>query len=307
MIRKTVFLFLIVAMSASYGQNSVSVDSRDTPVTLKVETVVSDFEANGAVSVDAEGNVFVSQYGVYVQSGGNGTKTIKVGPSGAVLRTLDDLSGPMGSVKDSKGNIFINNDNNTQRGIVLKIDKKGNRTEFAKLTGWPSGMAIDKNDALYITNYAAPRIDRIDSEGTVTTFAEDERLAGCVGIDFTNDGRLVVSNFFSATIFLIDQVGQITELVSMPEVIVQGWGIGYLTVVDDVIYATGIAVSKVFRVTLDGSHQWFAGDGVAKSVDGDLKTASLSNPNGIASDKKKKILYISEYGPGGGLRKIKLN
>ena len=40
---------------------------------LEVETLVSDFAANGAVSVDQEGVIYVSEYGRFVDTGGSGT------------------------------------------------------------------------------------------------------------------------------------------------------------------------------------------------------------------------------------------
>ena len=75
---------------------------------------------------------------------------------------------------------------------------------------------------------------------------------------------------------------------------------------DDQIYVTGIAVNKIYRVSMDGKVVRFAGSGTGKSIDDILIKASFAGPNGIASDKKNKILYISEYGRGGGIRKIQL-
>lgn len=273
----------------------------------KVETLLSDFAANGAVSVDEEGNVYVSEYGVYTINGGNGKRLFKISPNGQVLDSLNNLSGPMGTKKDSKGNLYINNDNNTKRGVVLKVTPDGKRVAFAEISGWPSSMTIDSQDNLYITNYNTGKINKIDKNGNVSIFSEDERLLGGVGIDFDSKGNLVVSNFYTAKIFSISKDGKISQVAQLEDIVVQGWGIGYIAVLDDFIYATGIAVSKIFKISLDGKVELFAGNGKAASVDGDLLTSSLSNPNGIAADKKNKILYISEYGPKGGIRKIRLD
>ncbi|WP_394750973.1 hypothetical protein [Spongiimicrobium salis] len=273
---------------------------------IKVETLAPNFRANGAVSVDQDGHVNISEYGVFINTGGNGNSIFKLDASGKILDTISNLSGPMGTVTDANNNLYVNNDNNMTRGQILRISPEGDRKVFATLPGWPSGMAMDTQGTLYVTNYNAPRIDMIDAHGTVSTFAEDPRLSGCVGIDFTSKGELVVSNFYTATIFLINSKGVIKELVTLKDIVVQGWGIGYLTVIDDTIYATGIAVSKLFKVSLDGSYEIFTGNGKAESVNGILQSASLNYPNGISSDKKNKILYISEYGPGGGIRKIQL-
>lgn len=272
-----------------------------------VETLQPNFDANGAISIDKEGDIFVSEYGIFTQEGGNGNRLFKISPKGIILDSLNSLSGPMGSAKDSKGNLFVNNDNNMRRGVLLKVEPSGTKIEFAEISGWPSGMIIDKQDNLYITNYNTGKIDKVDSQGKVSILCNDERLLGAVGIDFDSSGNLIVSNFYTAKLFSVTKNGRITEIAEIKGAIVQGWGLGYLTVVDDVIYATGIAVNKIFKISLDGVVEVFAGNGTGKSIDGEALSASFSNPNGIASDKNNKILYISEYGPLGSIRKIHLN
>ncbi len=272
----------------------------------KVETLQSNFAANGAVSVDADGNVYVSEYGIFEGTGGNGSRVFKLSPSGEILETMEGLSGPMGTKKDKAGNLFINNDNNTQRGIVVKVAPDGTRTDFATIAGWPSSMAIDADDNLYITNYNAASLHRIAPDGAVSLISSDSRLNGCVGIDFDSNGNLIVGNFYTAQILRVTLDGVVEEIATIPNIVVEGWGLGYLTVVEDIIYTTGIAVSKLYKVDLEGDIEWFAGNGASKSIDGELLDASISNPNGISSDKANKILYISEYGPGGGVRKIEL-
>lgn len=273
---------------------------------LKLETLISDFPANGAVSVDQEGNVYVSEYGTFINTGGDGYRIFKLSPEGTVLDTLTQLSGPMGTKKDSKGNLYINNDNNTIRGQVTQITPDGDRNIIASVPGWPSSMTIDDENNLYITNYTRPTIHKISPDGKTEIFIEDERLAGCVGIDLDSEGNLIVSNFATADIYYIDKAGTLRLITRIPDIVIQDFGIGYLTVVDDVIYATGIAVSKIFKVSLGGEIEVFAGTGEAGQLDGELLKAKISNPNGIAADKKNKILYISEWTGIGGVRKIQL-
>ena len=88
---------------------------------LRVETLISNFAANGAVSVDINGHIYISEYGRFVDTGGTGTRVFKLNAKGEILETIEGLSGPMGTAKDSKGNLFINNANNTAKGEVLKI------------------------------------------------------------------------------------------------------------------------------------------------------------------------------------------
>lgn len=272
----------------------------------KVETLISNFEANGAISVDREGVVYVSEYGRFVNTGGSGTRVFKIAPDGKILDTIQGLSGPMGTAKDVKGNLYINNANNTVTGQVLKITPKGDREIIATIDGWPSSMAIDRFDNLYISNYTAPTVHKVTPEGEVLVYATDERLAGGVGIDIDSKGNVIVANFVTADIFSINKKGDVTLIANIPDIVVSNFGIGYITVIHDIIFATGIAVNHLFKVTLDGEVEIIAGNGDAAQIDGPLLEASFSNPNGISSDKYTKTLYISEYTGVGGLRKIEL-
>lgn len=272
----------------------------------KVQVLHKDFVANGACSTDNMGNIYVSEYGIFEETGGNGSRLFKISPKGEIITTYKGLSGPMGSQTDSQGNLFLNNDNNTLRGVVVKIDNKGNKSDLAIVEGWPTGMAIDKNDMIYLTNYNLPRINTVTSDGKVELLIEDERLLGCTGIDFLSNDDIIVSNFIDAKIYRINKELEITEITTIDNITVQGWGIGYITVIEDEIYATGIAVNKIFKISLDGTYEIFAGNGDGETVEGNLLNAAINYPNGIASDKENKILYISEYGQKGGIRKIQL-
>lgn len=300
------FSLFISFVSCQENESPTPEPAPTPPKVLKVETLVPNFQGNGAVSVDNQGTVYVSEYGVYNNETGqgSGTRLFKISPQGQVLDTLKNLTGPMGTKKDSKGNLYINNDNNNTRGIVVKVTPNGERSNFATVPGWPSSTAI-KNDVLFVTNYNSPTIHTIDTKtGNVSLYLKDDRLTNCVGIDFDSNGNLLVSNFSKAIIYSINKDKEITKLTTIDEAINQGWGIGYLTVVDDIIYATGIAVSKIYKISLDGKVEVFAGNGEAKHVDGKLSEASFYYPNGISSNKTQKILYISEYGRG--IRKIEL-
>ncbi len=272
----------------------------------EVETMISDFPANGALSLDRKGNIYISEYGRFVDTGGSGTRIFKISPKGRILDTIQGLSGPLGTATDSKGNLYVNNANNTVNGQVLRVSPDGDRDVIATIDGWPSSMTIDHNDNLFISNYTAPTVHKISADGVVTVLANDPRLFGGVGIDLDSKGNVIVANFYTADIYSIDNNGEISLIANIPDIVIQNFGIGYITVVNDVIYATGIAVNYVYKVSLDGTIETFAGTGENAQVDGPLLEASFVNPNGITFDHYSKTLYISEYTGVGGVRKIKL-
>ncbi|TPN83900.1 NHL repeat-containing protein [Aquimarina algicola] len=274
---------------------------------VEVETVVSDFAGNDAVSVDRRGNVFVSEYGQFENTGGNGTRILKINKQGDVSEFITGLIGPLGNAIDNQGNFYVNNANNTARGDVLKVTPNGDRIVLATIDGWPSGLTLDYKNNIYVSNFATPTVHKITPDGEVSVYASDPRLAGCVGIDFDRKGNLVVSNFSTADILSISTDGSVSLVATIPDIVVNGFGIGYSTVVGNSVFATGIAVNKIFRVSLqDGKVEEFAGTGDAATIDGPIEEASFNGPNGITSDKYERALYISEFGGSGSVRKIKL-
>ncbi|MDY8136992.1 SMP-30/gluconolactonase/LRE family protein [Aquimarina sp. 2201CG5-10] len=273
---------------------------------FEVETIVSDFSGNDAVSVDRRGNIYVSEYGQFTNTGGNGTRVLKVSQDGDLTEFLTDLTGPLGNAFDNQGNFYVNDANNTVSGNVVKITPDGTRTILATIDGWPTGMTLDRNNNIYVSNFLSPTVHKITQDGEVTVYATDPRLTGGVGIDFDRQGNLIVGNFSTADIVSIDKNGSVSLIANIPDIVINGFGIGYITVVGNSIFATGIAVNKIFKVSLDGEIKVFAGTGEAAVIDGLVLEASFNGPNGITSDKYGKAIYVSEFGGTGALRKIKL-
>ncbi len=272
----------------------------------EVETIISDFAGNDAVSVDRSGNVYVSEFGQFVGANGNGTRVFKVSKSGKLTEFLSDLTGPLGNAIDGQGNFYVVNGSGGGSGDILKITTDGTRTVLATINGFPSGLTLDYQNNVYVSNFGTPTVHKITPSGEVSVYATDPRLAGGVGIDFDRRGNLVVGNFATADILSIDPNGSVSLIATIPDIAVNGFGIGYITVVGNSVFATGIGVNKIFRITLDGEIEEFAGTGEAAVIDGPIKEASFNGPNGITADKYGKALYISEFGGTGALRKIKL-
>lgn len=272
---------------------------------LEVSTLVSELPANDAVSIDKKGTIYVSEFGQFDGSGGSGTRVFQITPDGQVVPFVTELKGPLGNITDRKGNLYVVDGNNGQLGQILKIAPDGTRTTLATIAGWPAGLAMDHQENLYVSNYVLPVVHKITPDGTINEYANDPILAGGVGIDFDRKKNLIVGNFNTGAIAKIDPEGDVTLLATLPDVI-NGFTLGYLTVVGNTTFATGIGTNKIYKVTPTGVISVFAGNGEAASKDGSLLEASFHNPNGIGYDDTNKILYISEFGGNGALRKIDL-
>ncbi len=302
------FIMMAFAIFILSGSSSLLISCYGDGVdpALEVETIVADFTGNDAVSVDRYGNVYVSEYGQFTNTGGNGTRVFKVTPDGDVTEFIDGLTGPLGNAIDADGNFYVNDANNTVSGNVVKITPDGIRSVLATIDGWPSGMTLDDHNNIYVSNFLTPTVHKITPNGEVSVYASDPKLAGGVGIDFDYKGNLIVGNFSTADIVSIDKTGTVSLLATIPDIVVNGFGIGYITVVRNSVFATGIGVNKIFRVTLNGTIEEFAGTGDALVSDGLLEKASFNGPNGITTDLYGKTIYISEFGGTRALRKIEL-
>ena len=274
----------------------------------KVETVVPNFLGNDGVSVDRQGKVLTSNFGNF-----SGTEVLRTNPrTGDFEIAVDSVLAPTGNAVDRNGNIFVVNNirftaenDGTTEADVIKVLPDGTRTVLATLPGFPSGLTLDNRGNAYVSNFSFPGVHKVTPEGEATVFAEDVRLGGSVGIDFDNKGNLYVGNFVSGEILKIKRDGAVELLATLP-IIVDDFVIGYLTHFAGSLFVTAIGENVIYRVSLSGDISVFTGNGQAGTIDGPLEEASFNSPNGIAVDPIRRVIYISEFGAGGGLRAIKL-
>ena len=144
------------------------------------------------VSVDVFGNLFlaeisnsrirkVSTNGVITTIAGNGTN----GYSGdGVPATNTSLCTPIDTILDASGNLFIADENNyrirkvSTNGIIMTV--AGNGTNVFSGDGGPAtkaglshpiGIALDSCGNLFISDNAANRVRKVDTNGFITTVA----------------------------------------------------------------------------------------------------------------------------------------
>nr|WP_298995189.1 hypothetical protein [uncultured Allomuricauda sp.] len=272
-----------------------------------VETIVPNFLGNDGVSIDRQGNVLTSNFGNF-----SGTEVLRTMPkTGDFEIAVDSVLAPTGNAVDRHGNIYVVNNirftaqnDGTTEADVLKVSPDGTRTILATLPGFPSGLTLDSKGNAYVSNFSFPGVHKVTPQGEATVFAEDARLGGSVGIDFDIKGNLYVGNFVTGEILKIKRNGTIELLATLPTV-VDDFVIGYLTYFAGSLFVTAIGENVIYRVTLSGDMSIFAGNGQSGTIDGSLEEASFASPNGIAADPLRKVLYISEFASGGGLRAIK--
>lgn len=267
---------------------------------LLVETLIPDFTASDGLYVATDGTIIASDFGVFDDDLqiGLGTKVFSVTPEGVVSEKATGFVAPMGGGMDSQGNFYFTHENGGDGvdGKVVRVTPDGSTAEIATLPAWPSGVAVDDNDNLYIANFAGPLLHKIAPDGTVSVVAQDNRLFGCVGIDIDETGHIITANFYDGSIYQVTpDSGDISLIAQIPD-LVEFFAIGYITLFEGDIYATGIGDNKIFKITMDGQISTLAGTGANGSNDGLIADATFSNPNGIAADATRRRLYISQFG-----------
>ena len=143
------------------------------------------------LAIDANGNIFAAN---------QQNKTIdKITPQGAVSIFASNLPNLAGLAFDASGNLFATSSNNAYNetaGVIYKFTPDGNRTTVCSglMLSVQDGIAIDKNDNLYVTCYSpyfsTSSVVRISPSGIVTTLTTSFHIP--LGITLDANGTLYV-------------------------------------------------------------------------------------------------------------------
>jgi hypothetical protein len=324
----------------------------------------AQFRGPNALSMDPAGNLFIADVNNhrvrFVNLGATATiisgQTVQPGNittvagTGVVGFNGDNipattalLNGPRAVTVDSSDNLYIADFNNNR---IRKVDTAGTITTVAgtgvrgflgdngpalaaQLNG-PNGIFVDSAGNLYIAETLGQRVRKVDTTGTVTTFAGGgipvlgdggpataAQFDPYSGVAFDSSGNFYIADLVNNRIRKVNLVtGIITTIAGTgvtgsvgdggPATAAQLNGpiavaldsAGNLYIAD----STGRRVRKVNQVT--GIITTIAGTGASGSAgDGFPATAAqLNNPQGVALDSSGN-LYISEFA-GHRVRKV---
>ena len=243
------------------------------------------------VALDASGNMYISDGGIYCSGPGgytvrkvdtHGTITTvagtgKVGFSGdGGPATKAQLNVPIAVAVDQKGNLYITDESNHR---IRKVDKDGIITTFAgtgkggyygdgglaakaRLTD-PGGLAFDARGNLYVADYKSVR--KIDPSGTITT------VAGTGQAGFSGDGGPATEAKLTATDVALDGKGN--------------------------MYITDTENHRIRKVDKDGIIYTVAGSG-KKGYSGDggpATKAALQDPVCLAVDSEGNVFFTDHH------------
>lgn len=295
--------------------------------TVNGNAVSAQFKLPYGISVDADGNIFISEAGGGIRMISAAGQVSSLGTDGLPGPPFDvpKFNNPHGVVKDKNGNLFVANFNNHN---ILKITPSGTVSVFAGVlfAGTadgpgdvaniisPNGIAIDKDDNLYVSD-GNNAIRKILPSGYVYTLA-GQPLAGAADgqgplAQFNHPGGLAVDN--EGNIYVADQSNFSIRKIT-PNGFVTTIAGGTLGTADGIGAAaqfqhpTGITVDQsgnlyvvdnnngtVRRIAPDGEVKTIAGGGPVGVESGVGTDVHFAEPDGIAIGPDGN-LYVAEYG-----------
>ncbi|MFY0593061.1 LamG-like jellyroll fold domain-containing protein, partial [Roseivirga sp.] len=227
-------------------------------------------------------------------------------------------------VIDQEENIYVLDVWNNR---IRKVDKEGNVSNFAGTgnNGYKdgpaseaefnglSGIAIDHDGNLFVSDFYNNVIRKITKNGVVSTFAGDgqggfmdgtglsSRFNGPSGLDFDGDGNLYLADLRNNRIRKIDKNGVVNTLAggfSSQHLDGQGTDARFENPKDLTIDPNGnifvISNLRIRKIAPDGIVTTFAGNGSPGDVNGVGTNAQFIRLNGITSDNSGNLFVTDE-------------
>lgn len=214
-----------------------------------------------AVAADKSGNAYVAAVDLYKVSNTGKVAQIEALPSGWIP--------PSGVAVDSNGNVYA-----VENEHLYKIPPNGSPEPFGPEIDYPSAVATDRANNVYVSDTAYDRIEEFSPQGVEIQSWSDVRAFG-IAVDA--EGNLYVACYYCTRVVEFLKDGRVRQL---------GSGLEYPTgvAVDAAsnVYVTDYQKNVVFRIR----------DGKTTIVG-----SGFRHPLGVAVDGLGN-LYVADYGHG---------
>ncbi|GJM34216.1 MAG: hypothetical protein DHS20C18_32170 [Saprospiraceae bacterium] len=267
---------------------------------LQVSTLIPDIDASGGMTIDHEGNIYVSDFGPALGQPQTNTKVYKIDKTDfSVSVFAEGFAGASGACFDADGNFYQANPHGN------KVSKKG--VEDTLNVDWaidgfstPIGIVADSENNVFVCNCSSNTISKITPAGMVTEFASDTLFRCPNGLTIDDQNNLYACNYGNGGVTKITPDGTVSLLAELP-VLTAGpntIGCGHLTYNKGFLFVTTVGTGQVFKVSLTGETEAIAGVPFGfDNTDGPASTATFSKPNGIIASQTGDTLFINDAEP----------
>ena len=263
---------------------------------VRVETLTGPLNASGGVCVDADGYVYVADFGITLGNS-NGTNVFKIDPhTGDATVFATGLLGASGNSFGPDGSLF---QSNIAGGRISRITPDGQVSTFTSTNIFgPVGVAVDPEGNVFSTNCANanPSITKTTPAGVSTIFSSGPRFNCPNGLTIDDEGNLYTCNFGNGWVVKITPDGAASNLAFIPGGIGNSAGNnGHLTFANGKLYVVARCANQIFEVRIsDGQATRLAGSGARGNQDGPALQATFSIPNGIRASRTGDTLYVND-------------
>ena len=273
---------------------------------IKTFVTLADTIGAGIISIDANDNLYVPTFNILDELGAgfsSNSSIIRISKNASLSTILRNIDGQVGGVHI---------DENDQLFSVLRTSQEigvssatGSEMDLIEPQGFrildPVGLYISPDKTLYVADKRGSAILKITEQGETSLLASVENNPR--GITGDDSGNLYISHDNQqGTITKITPDGDVSTLANIPTYIPADYTIeyvmwvGHITYHDDFLYVAGMSTDRIYKVSLDGAVEVFAGSGTRGIPRGGALTANLNRPYSVAWNEEGNQMYISGSG-----------
>jgi sugar lactone lactonase YvrE len=277
---------IILACSALLSCGEKNSDRANTEVEVFVANL---YGGTGGVSVDRDGNVYVSDFGPIL--GGPRflvyDRIFRITPDRVVSIFADSIAGASGSFIGADGILY---QSNIRGNVITQISRDGQKKILAKDSiSSPVGITMNADGDLVVCNCGNNTLFKISIAGRPTLFVRNELLQCPNGITMDIAGNYYVANFYNGNVIKVTPGGVASVFAEIP-----GGNNGHLVYHAESLYVIARAANQIYRVSMSGSVELFAGSGKRGRTNASRLASSFNFPNDLDFSPDGKYMYVNE-------------
>ena len=270
---------LILNASPTMSDGSPVPEHRTETVQTSIE-MMSD-GLIGGMSVDAHGNIYNTNFRESVW---------RTAPSGETIQLNGEFTSASGNFVLENGDLLQGEWTDNR---IYRIKPDGTRSIFAEggLDG-PVGIVQRPGGDFIVANSRGEFLARLPPEGgAAEVVLRHEDMTQPNGVTIDSAGNIYVSDLDGGKVFKWMPTGEVVILAELP-----GKGNAHAVVAGGALYVNKIWDHVLYRVELDtGAFGIVTGNGRAGYEDGPIGVATIEEPNGIATNTARDVVYFNTH------------